>query len=309
MVKVKAFFYIYVKSLSSIKYYKDLLTTNNAFSMKYFVILATLATTLVTIKTAIPIIPQAKVGTETFFTQVENVFPQELAITVTDGQWQINQPEPYAIPAPKILLDEVELEYSPGSTPEKFPANLIIFDHNGTIEDLENKDTVMVMNGANIIARGGDKIEVYPLRDLPNGTLDRTDFDQFVEKFRPMAKYVPAFVVGAILIGSVFYFFVFRMIYLLFVAVAFTVIASINRLVLPFNTLYKIAVHTFTLPLSIEVLLNLVGFALPIPFWVFLINVVFGVGVLNFLKNANVVHPTNTKATPVETPPTNNLQA
>ncbi|MFC1722492.1 hypothetical protein ACFL0C_02485, partial [Patescibacteria group bacterium] len=89
--------------------------------------------------------------------------------------------------------------------------------------------------------------------------------------------------------GSLFYYFAFRMSYLVVVTLILLLAGKIGKLRYDFRSYFRLAIHTFTLPLMIEVGLNLAGGLLSIPYWFLILNVGFAVAVLVKIgKTSNV---------------------
>src|SRR3989344_4178481 len=125
MKKIKRFFTIFKRSLLDPKYYHDILKAKFSFSLKYlYTLLFFLALIHALIFSAqiavfIPLIPRF---IETAKTVVQNTYPDELVITIKDGQLSTNVKEPYSIPLPKEF-------------PDIFDQNLITIDTKAQVSD------------------------------------------------------------------------------------------------------------------------------------------------------------------------------
>jgi hypothetical protein len=84
----------------------------------------------------------------------------------------------------------------------------------------------------------------------------------------------------------VFYYGIFRIFYLLIVGLVLWVIGKVRNMELGYDKYFKIAVHTFTLPLVLDVIIKITNINFVLPFWFFLINVIFGVMVILNLQKA-----------------------
>ena len=62
MSKIKAFGYIYYKSITSIKYYRDVLKAEFSFSFKYFATIAVIASLIITAVASVEIYPEVTKG-------------------------------------------------------------------------------------------------------------------------------------------------------------------------------------------------------------------------------------------------------
>lgn len=272
MKKLKAFFYIFTKSLSSLDYYKEMLKTPFSFSIKYLFMLALLASIVVAGVTSIKVFPELKKDAKDFLVVVKNIYPQGFEITVENGGWSINRPEPFAIPLPM-----------PGKTEQVSGVNLIVFNKEGTIEEAEN--TMILVNKTNILFKNDNKFEVYALKNLnlPNGKFTQQNFDGVVSKFSGAIKYLPYVVIVFMFIGTLFYYSVAKVVHLLFIGLILWLFAAVARAKRPYLEVFRIGLHTITLPIILDVLVSLTNIRVPLPGWFAIINVLFGVLVLNSL--------------------------
>lgn len=278
MKQVKAFIYIYKNSLFNVKYYSDVLKVNRRFSFKYFFILAFIATLITTTRVSITLVPKIQTGLDKLTSQLSMSYPSDLVVTSDKGEWSINQPEPYSIKTPDIFYN---------SDNGNFPNNLITFDHQGTINELRENDTLILINEANIITLNNqNRIEAYPLDNIPNGQLDQTKFNSYLNDIRSYLGFVPYIIVIFVLLGTLFYFACFRLLYLLFVALTLLAIGNIKGLKYKFSDYYKIGLHTITLPLTLELIFTLLGAYMLIPLSFFAINLIFGISVIYYLADS-----------------------
>ena len=276
MKRLKAFWYVYKRSLIDVGYYKDLLKVNIEFSLKYFLTLAAVAALITTVRFAVPAIPRVQNTLSGLLDEFAAIYPDDLVITAQDGMWKINKSEPFTIPTPPILqIEGAEL-----------PMNLIVFDHKGTISDLDDWNTFVVVNDVNLITLNNqNRVEAYPLDTIPDGELTKAEVSKFIQGLRAFARYVPIIIISFVLLGTLFYFLIYRMLYLLVVSLVLLAIGNINGAKNGFGTYYKIALHTLTLPLTIEIMFILLGTNVTFPFWFMGINLVFGIAVIHHLVN------------------------
>jgi len=280
MRRLKAFWYVYKRSLIDVDYYKDLIKVKVEFSLKYFFVLAATAALITTVRLTVPAIPRVQNTLNNLLNEFAVIYPDDLVITTQDGIWKINKHEPYAIPTPPILqIEGAEL-----------PMNLIVFDHRGTINDLDEQDTYVVINDVNLIALNSqNRVEAYPLDSLPNGEFTKADVSEFIQSLRVFARYVPLIIISFVLLGTLFYFSIYRMLYLLVISLVLLAAGNLKGMKDGFGTYYKIALHTLTLPLTIEMMFILLGTDVTLPFWFMGINLVFGIAVIYHLVNTKAV--------------------
>jgi len=267
MKKLKAFAYVFYKSLTSLEYYKDILETDFSFSIKYLAVLALVATIVNTSITSTVEIPQIMSWVYEQKNNLIDVYPNDLEITAQDNALSINQPEPYEIKTPGNMKEN--------GAP--LPANLVVFDKNGTINDFEVKDTLVLVNETNMLVRNGNSFDTYPIKDIPNGKVDKQIFTNAVNSFDSVIKYIPfAFVLVTALV-LFFYYFVFRLVYLLIVSLTLLIVNMFVKPDVEFKHLYRIALHAMTAPLLIDLVLRVfnIQYFVTIP-WFYFLNVVLG---------------------------------
>ncbi len=276
MKKLKAFWYVYRKSLFDVSYYKDILTVRRDFSLKYFFTLALFASIIATVRFAVPNIPKIKNGMNEIITELSQVYPDDLVIRAEGGMWEINKEEPYVIPNPKIFETE-------GAD---LPENLVVFDHSGTIDDLEEMNTFLVVNGANLITvNSQNRIEAYPLDSVPDGEMNKTVVLEAMDGLRGLTKFVPVVVIAFVLFATLFYFSIFRLAYAFLVGILLLAYGNIKGVRSTLGTYYKLAVHTMTLPITIELMFILMKAEIGYALWFFGFNVIFGIVVIQHLVN------------------------
>lgn len=270
MKKIKAFFYIAYKSLTSAEYYKDILKTKLSFSIKYIASLALIATLITTAVNLITELPKVDRTLDKGITKVKEMYPEGFEITMDNGNWYINKEEPFNISFPESMKEE------------GMPANLIVFYKEGTIEDVSNFSTLMLVNKVNILVQGSNKLEVYPIRDIPNGTFTQREFDFFITSLEGFTKYVPAFYVVFTIFFSFIYYFVFRLMYLLFVGSVVMLLSLFTKVNLSFKDSFRVSLHTMTFPFLIDTITRSVSYTIPIGGWFFILNVLFATLVLSY---------------------------
>ncbi len=303
MSKVKAFTYIFIKSISSIKWYMDLIKTSTAFSLKYFFPLTFFAALIPVIMSVPPVLKATSWVSEEVNRHITSIYPQDLVITVKDDKLSINQPQPYFIQIPGSLkeriIQSVEDNTDSSGAEERQDIvnelneveNLVVFDSQGTLDDLQRYKTFILVNEVNILLRSSNKTEVFPLRDIPDGEFAKPDADRIVLAFSNFIKALPYLIIIFILLAFLFYYMVFRLFYLAFVGLVLFGIGKIMRVntvsgvKMDYGKYFQIAIHTFTLPLLVEMISMLFGMPILIPFWVFVLNMLLGIVVLNAFSN------------------------
>lgn len=233
--------------------------------------------------TTIITFPKIQKGANAFINTASGYYPDDLVITSKGGQISINKPEPYIVPFPKGSL-------KPAPQTQKEPVNLIVFDSNGTLDDLEKYKTLILVNKSNLIIKSQDKIEVRSFKDYPDGKLTKQEIVKTIDAIKPFISFIPAFMFIAILFGTLLYYSGIKFVLLLPVAFGLMLAGNIKKLQMPFSKYLQITLHTFTLPLIIELISTVAKFPIQLPLWFFIVNLLFGIIVISRLpeKQASV---------------------
>jgi hypothetical protein len=240
--------------------------------LKYYVVLAFLFTLATSLNALIPLLPKINQGVEDALTYAHEHYEDDLVITLENGEVSINKEDPYIIPFPS-------------SAPEA-PENLLVFDSEGTLDDMEDTyDTLFLVNSQNILVRNEERIQAYPVGNFPDGEFTEDDLAEITGKLRNFANFIP-YIVGTILFLAVlFYYLVFRLIYLFFVSLVLWIAGLIRGFSFEFANYYQIALHAITLPLCLELLNNFFKVQITGVPWFILLHLIFGLVVVILLRN------------------------
>jgi hypothetical protein len=283
MNKLSTFFITMFKSLTSVDYYKDVVAAKMAFSIKYFLMLALTFSTVMAIRVSILNIPVTKRFFAEFLVAAKAYYPSGLVLNAKDNQWTINQPEPYSLPNP-FLGDPFTRDVAP-----PMPKNLITFYHNGTIEDLQNQDTLMLVNGKNVITRDNGGFSAQPIENLPDGSFSQQNFNSLIDSAAKFSAYLPAAIVLISLASGILAYLLSKSIYIAFASLVVLLACFILGYQSNYGKAARLTIHTLTLPAVIELIVSLAGYRIPVPFWFFIVNLVFvTVVILNIRKRGEI---------------------
>jgi len=284
MKKFKAFWYIFYNSLVSTNYYKDILKTPFSFSLKYFFVLSILASITTSSFIFAQLIPKINDTLENFKSTVLKTFPLELEITFKDGSWNINKPEPYFIPTPNELVLE-QKKYIKKNNPNNIQnievnsitQNLIVFNKKGTINDFNMYNTLILLNENNVILKSSNGFEARTIKNVEDITINYQSVKDFLGYIDQKSKYVPYILIVLLSLILFTYFFFVRGIYLLMITFSLLVVNMFIKPNIELKDLYRIGLHSMTLPLVLEVILisGMVYLNIGIP-WFYLLNLIIG---------------------------------
>jgi hypothetical protein len=270
MKKIKAFIYVYTKSLTSFSYYRDILKTGFRFSVKYYLFLALVSSIITSFAISIKVVPKTSEVFGNLIEGAKTAFPEDLVFAIKNGQWSINRPEPFVVPLPK---------FEDGEEDTKTPKNLVVFYNNGTIEDLESMDTLILFNNVNVLYREDNKISVVPIKDFPDTVIDKTEFDKFVAIFASILRLSPLLIILVTFFAMLIANTIFKAFYFAWFSLFVWLASFIVGAKLGYNESVRVAIHSATLPLTLGTLFSIVSFT-PFPFWFGLLNLLFAILVL-----------------------------
>jgi hypothetical protein len=261
MRKLKTFSYCFYRSATSPKYYLDILKTKPRFTVRYYIALTLFAALLVTLATGVRMFPFIKQDASNFSQQIRTLYPSGLTITLKDGQWTANKPEPVIIPFPKPS----------GSEPGDFE-NFAVFYKQGTVEDLKTYKTLVLVNETNVVVTDpSGTITSRPIKNFKDMEITADS----VNKFSDLAlRFTPYILLVLIAARSVFFYVLGNISMIFFVGVAVYVFAKSNKKNLKFGQALRIGVHTLTIPIVLQVIIESAGFALPSTYWFFALNLI-----------------------------------
>lgn len=230
-------------SIYSPEFYRSLPGRKLSFSLKYYYVLGValaIVFSAVTSFRALPLLAQ-------FLDQAGQTlvahFPEELAITIQDGEASTNVEEPYVLPLPDTLKTETE------RNGKQAPANLLVIDtaSQASVESWTAHDTFILITKRNIVAgdeRGG-RVQIEWLSDMPNVVIDRT----FVQSLRGDLQAVGKWLSPLVVFGTWFAFLVvwtLTLIYLVFGGVLAWLIARARKMPVSYGAAYRMALHAWT---------------------------------------------------------------
>lgn len=260
----------------SFKYYKEILKTPFEFSIKYYAVLVIIAALITSAGTYFIEGPKIKAVVDDTLQQIENTYPEELVLTVKDGGWEVNQPLPLVIPIPETYKQREE-QQTENEEEMKFE-NLIVLDKEGEIGDLEEYKTIILINEKNILVKEAGEPGVYPIKDVPDTTLDHSKLIGALGNVRKISGYLlPLFIVLPVFAGSMVYYTLFRGVYLLFVGLILFLVGKATKVNTSYRNSFRIALHAMTLSVIFETVVWMLNLQLPMgEYWFIGINLIAG---------------------------------
>lgn len=184
---------------------------------------------------------------------VQNIFPEELVITVTNGAVSTNTSEPIVFPIPQ------EWRNSRADMPE----NLVVIDTTKPIEtsDFTKQDTALIISeygfGYHDFEKG--EFRIYDTRDKDwrgSFTGDKAGYDGLITKLFQYLRVV--IIVGTLVMPFLLYgmFFIGILVYLVFGALLVWAAAKVRNFPLSYGQAYVAALYLLPVPLLYDVFLT-----------------------------------------------------
>lgn len=269
---LKTFGRTFVKSLTSPKYYRDILKAKCSFSLKYLVLLLFIVNVLMAIKIGTLVnkyYPQAA----PFISEIKQIiidfYPKELVLTIKKQKIITNVKEPYFIEFPKQLSKIIAGFYK----------HLIVIDTKGKVDDYKKYESLILVTADKLVTpddRTKGNYQVVPLSDklieVPDGTkINKNLYGEAVGKVLPYFDRIARYIYALILIGIVLIPFVGtafslfgKLIYLLPAALLLWLLVKILKKKLNYGKIYCLGMHGLTLPIVVNFGLGLFNFHLPL---------------------------------------------
>lgn len=242
MKKLKTFLYVLKNSVSSPKYYNDIVKTKINFSIKYFLALSFLVSVISVIGYSIIYLPKYISEINTAYQSIEEGFPEDLVIEFKNGSWSTNKEGP-------VIIKQIEL-----GGDSKLPENLFVFDKEGTIEKIDEYNTMFLVNSENILYKtDAEGIVAQPLKNIPNGTLDKNLLNEKMRTIDKVVELLPFLLPLALFIPTFLFEYVGGSIFIILLSALGVYIASIStKKKIDFKSAFQICIHASTIPMIVR---------------------------------------------------------
>lgn len=214
---------------------------------------------------------------------LQAVYPEELEITLQDGQIYTNVEEPYFIEFPDFGVSaDLETEY------------LFVIDTKTpfSVKQMREYDVLGWLTLDGLVLDTQTRTEVFPVGDLKEGTLNKRVFDEGLSK---ILEEMEGWVIPTALIGGVsilLIYGVFQLGYGLFLALLVWFVSSVMQQQWTYAQSYKAGLHAMTLPLFIDAglfwIILLSGRSMTFPFLFTLLSLIV-IG-FNLWPNRKIAH-------------------
>jgi hypothetical protein len=259
-----AFFKTVKESIYSPTFYATVPKKTFGSAFKYFVLLALLVAVFSAIRMEPVFFKTVPQWIDDFTKNAAEIYPNDLVVNVIDGQVSINQPEPYLIPVPANLKEDMNkagiFNLLVVDTVTPFSAGQL--DEYGALAWLMEDGIAVKSNQRN------GEVRTYSLSQARDFTIDRQKVDELFTKLQPYAKFAINFsgpILFVFFVIAVFIGGLFRMVYLLLFAVVTYVVGKLLKVKLTYGQAYKVSMYAVTLGILIDLVLMFVGAFITVP--------------------------------------------
>lgn len=217
---MKTFFRTVKSALSSRQFYLDILKGDKPVGFLYIFILQGFVALVVTIFLSVGFFA----GLPALRTEAINAYPADLELTLKGGQVSINQPSPYFLFGKAVVIDTTAT---------------------ANIETLESyKAEALITKTAIISKRDTGKIEIMPLKEIPDFSVDKTKVISWAEKASAFAPLVPPVLFFSMWLFTTLGLYISSLIYALIVWLTLYLLGHDTS----YRNAYSVTLYTRTVP-------------------------------------------------------------
>ncbi len=186
-------------------------------------------------------------------TNLVNQYPEELVVTVTNGEASTNQEEPYMIP-----MASGTKEFIDTPSPDDDYTNVLVIDTKNefSLGKLKEYATFAMLTKEEIVVRNMDtgEIRIFPLGDIESLEINKSWLLENTSKVLKAMPVILIVIVPFIYLAFSLFFFVGTMIANLFFALLIWLISRIKKLGLTYKTSYQLGLHASTVYVGLNIL-------------------------------------------------------
>lgn len=186
-------------------------------------------------------------------TNLVNQYPEELVVTVTNGEASTNQEEPYIIPMASGTKEFID---TPSSDDDY--TNVLVIDTKNefSLGKLKEYATFAMLTKEEIVVRNMDtgEIRIFPLGDIESLEINKSWLLENTSKVLKAMPVILIVIVPFIYLAFSLFFFVGTMIANLFFALLIWLISRIKKLGLTYKTSYQLGLHASTVYVGLNIL-------------------------------------------------------
>ncbi|MGE5042090.1 MAG: DUF1189 family protein [Candidatus Levyibacteriota bacterium] len=238
-------------SIFSPEFYASIPKKSAFSALGYFLLLSLLLTIIQSVQPFMAFVNYGQPEIQKFVNQAAEAYPSGLEVTIQKGQVHTNVQEPYVIPLP-------------GNDNNGTYKNLVVIDTKTPYSSSQfNAYRTVAWVGKDTVFMVGDnngQIKTVDLSKVSDFKLNRTSVDSFITQVKPWLKVITPVVAVGIILG-LFMLHVFRLLYLLFLALLIWLLAKIMKKNQSYGVSYKMGMYAMTLGMVLEVVFDFAHFS------------------------------------------------
>ncbi len=231
-------------SIYSPSFYSEVLTSGRGKAFGYFFMLIAILSVITAIFPIYTIAASLQPEMKRMLAKASTLYPKELEVKIKNGIVATNVEEPYFIKTPTEEKDQnVESNFIVIDT--KTPFSVSQFD--------SYKAFVWVSKDAVYARSQQNELKVYSLSKVDELTINKSVVDGLIAKVSPwLVVVVP--VLSVLIIIGLFIGYVFRLLYLFFLALCIFLLAKVMRRPISYGQSYTVGLYAMTLSFIIGIL-------------------------------------------------------
>lgn len=223
-------------------FYRNIPKESFGTALKYYLLLCLLVTFFRLVFLSFPIATAINSGVRAGTEGLLQTYPNNLEIIVHQGKLRVNRPQPYTLP---VCFDANPCE------------DIVIDTQKPDVHSyLKQKNLFMLLTKDTAYIKTSDaNTRVYDLSQVGDLTLNKNIVTNFVKQISPWVKFfIPLAIVFT---GIMLYIgFMFKLVYLLFLAVILWLLAKKFAPGMTYGQSYKISLHVVTLGIFVALFLD-----------------------------------------------------
>ncbi|MBI4058523.1 DUF1189 family protein [Candidatus Gottesmanbacteria bacterium] len=277
---VSTFFRVFFKSLTSLSYYRDVVKAPFTFSLKYFLFFSLLLGSLATFGVSSLVLPHVTVFVDRFEKRANDLYPEDLVITIKNGILTTNANDPIRFPIPFELFLEI-----PPAIPDSKQLYLVTLDPSFVNSETKVKNSLFYFTQNHLYISDGENSTQYSLSDFGDVKITKSGVNRFIQTIIPLLKMVPALLVVVFMLLFFIIWPILRLISLLFHTTLLLLVANLIGISLPFVKMYQIGLHSMTFSTILRTVLMAFSISPAVPLFDSVIFLLFNLAVLAELKH------------------------
>lgn len=252
----------FIKNLFSVKYYADILTGHSHFKPVLAAIILALILSvkpsLFIFRTALPLAQNLE---KNVLNLIEEIYPQELEINITNGQVSTNVTEPYYVTVRQEAFENLfSLKHEDQNTRSKI--RLLAIDTKGKADEFERYQSMALLTETSFVYYKDNNVNIYPLREVKDLTINKDVIKSKVQETNQDNMVEKVVVIGVLM--APFFIFLWsiatRLSTFFLLALVVYLMTKINQLTVGFKNIFRYTSAISFIPMFIWSLMSFIPF-------------------------------------------------